>query len=368
MLRLPRRLGGDRSTDMKRLLGILLLGSSMGAADAASFDCAKAHTPQEKAICASPELSKADDRMAAAYKAALAAAPPEFQNRIRDAQRAWIRRITLNCLPGNPYRPLDECLHQAYDTRTHTLDNTIVTAGGVKFTWTTISFTVPDSPEDAENDKQRGASPVATFDASWPQALSTSPEWQAWNTAVEDDARDLASQGKAGSDRRWRPEWADGLDTDLETTLGLVTPRLVTATLSNEWYGHGAAHPNTNSLQLNWMLKERRALQAEDVFRAGSGWQQILYDRTDKYLHSVLDQDAGGDYQSQSGPRMIAETLHKIVEDPQSWTIDAKGITIVFQQYAVACRACTPDPFTLTWDSLKPILNPEFEIPGYPNP
>jgi uncharacterized protein len=353
---------------MKRLLGILLLASSTAAAHSASFDCAKAHTPQEKAICASPELSKADDGMAAAYQAALAAAPPEFHDRIRDAQRAWIRRISLNCLPGNPNRPLDACLHDAYKARTDALEHTLHSVGGVKFIRLSVSFTVPDSPVDAEADKQRGVSPVATFDASWPRALSNSPEWQAWNTAVEDAARDLASQGKSGSDPKWKPAWANDFDTDLETTLGLVTPGLVTATISNEWYGHGAAHPNTDSLQLNWMLKQKRALKAEDVFRAGSGWQQILYDRTDKYLHSVLDQDSDGDYQKFSAPGQIAATLHKILEDPQSWTIDAKGITIVFQQYAVACRACTPEPFTMSWDSLKPILNPEFEIPGYPNP
>jgi uncharacterized protein len=350
------------------LLGILLLASSTTAAHAASFDCAKAHTPQEKAICASPELSKADDRMAAAYKAALAAAPPKFHEQIRDAQRAWIRRISLNCLPGNPNQPLDACLRQAYDTRNHALDNTIVTAGGVKFISLSVSFTVPDSPSDADSDRQRGVSPVAVFDASWPQALSTSPEWQAWNSAVEDRARQMASQGKAGRDPKWKPAWANDFDTDLETTLGLVTPRMVTATISNEWYSHGAAHPNTDSLQLNWMLEQKRVLKAEDVFRAGSGWQQILYDRTDKYLHSALDPDSGGDYQKFSAPGQIAATLHKILEDPQNWTIDAKGITIVFQQYAVACRACTPEPFTMSWDSLKPILNPEFEIPGYPNP
>jgi len=353
---------------MKRSLAILLLASSTAAAHAASFDCAKAHTPQEKAICASPELSKADDGMAAAYKAALAAAPSEFHERIRDSQRAWVRRITLNCRPGNPNRPLDACLHDAYKARTDALEHTLDSVGGVKFIRLSVSFTVPDSPEDAEADKERGVSPVATFDASWPQALSNSPEWLAWNSAIEDTARDLASQGKAGSDRKWEPEWVDGMDTDLETTLGLVTPRLVTAIVSNEWYGHGAAHPNTDSLKFNWMLKEKRALRAEDVFRAGSGWQQILYDRTDKYLHSALDQDSDGDYQKLGEPGAMAETVRKIVEDPQSWTIDAKGITIVFEQYAVTCRACTPEPFTLTWDSLKSVLNPEFEIPGSPNP
>lgn len=40
-------------------------------AHAASFDCKKARSEDEKAVCASPELSRLDDDMAAAYKAAL---------------------------------------------------------------------------------------------------------------------------------------------------------------------------------------------------------------------------------------------------------------------------------------------------------
>ena len=51
----------------------LLMG---GVAHAASFDCAKAKSPQEKAICSSPRLSAADDQLATAYKAWLSAVPP----------------------------------------------------------------------------------------------------------------------------------------------------------------------------------------------------------------------------------------------------------------------------------------------------
>jgi uncharacterized protein len=54
---------------------LLLLAS--GVAHAASFDCSKAKTPRGKAICGSPELSVADEQMAAAYKALLAATLPE---------------------------------------------------------------------------------------------------------------------------------------------------------------------------------------------------------------------------------------------------------------------------------------------------
>lgn len=68
-------------------------------AGAASFDCAKARSPIEKAICATPELSRADEELAAAYRAALASFPvPGF---VRETQRAWLR-IVPECLarPG----------------------------------------------------------------------------------------------------------------------------------------------------------------------------------------------------------------------------------------------------------------------------
>ena len=38
-----------------------------GSADAASFNCAKAKTPDEKAICANPALSDLDTQMAALF-------------------------------------------------------------------------------------------------------------------------------------------------------------------------------------------------------------------------------------------------------------------------------------------------------------
>jgi uncharacterized protein YecT (DUF1311 family) len=84
---------------------LLLIGAS---AHAASFNCAKAKTPQEKAICASPEASAVDDQMAAAYKAALAATSPEVQAEIRHDQLDWIRNMTAECGAGDA--KLADCL------------------------------------------------------------------------------------------------------------------------------------------------------------------------------------------------------------------------------------------------------------------
>jgi uncharacterized protein len=55
---------------------------------AASFDCAKAGTPTEKAICKDPAVSKLDDQVAAAFKTAQTLWPAgNWSTYIRNEQR-----------------------------------------------------------------------------------------------------------------------------------------------------------------------------------------------------------------------------------------------------------------------------------------
>jgi uncharacterized protein YecT (DUF1311 family) len=56
---------------------------------AASFDCAKARTNVEKAICADAELSKQDERMAALYGEVLKAS--SNNSVLKKAQREWLK-------------------------------------------------------------------------------------------------------------------------------------------------------------------------------------------------------------------------------------------------------------------------------------
>jgi hypothetical protein len=69
------------------------------------------------------------------------------------------------------------------------------TTARVPFLWNSVHFTQPDTGDEASSDAERGAPQYSTLDAEWPQALSSDPDWQAWNRAIELEARDLASQG-----------------------------------------------------------------------------------------------------------------------------------------------------------------------------
>lgn len=82
---------------------------------AASFDCAKATTAIDRAICASPVLSDLDDRLAKAYTdSQLRATDQPARAAIKAEQLTWLRQTRNSC-------PDDICLAEAYQSRIQAL-------------------------------------------------------------------------------------------------------------------------------------------------------------------------------------------------------------------------------------------------------
>jgi uncharacterized protein len=323
-------------------------------AHAASFDCAKAKTPQEKAICASPELSAADDKMAAAYKAALAAARPEKKAAVRDGQRAWLHATVDQCVIPGPASPraLPDCLLGYYQARNQQLSNLAGTSHDA-FVTRFVELTWPDEP--GESPGSEGIPGYGTLTATWPQSTIAAAEWQAWNKAVEAAAQRLvvSSHGSSPSGE-WQKEWAAAGDFEIDASVDLVSEVLVTASIGLEGMGHGAGHPSEAGIEFNWLLKQKRELRPEDVFRKGSDWEKAIEARCAKELQQP---DAGlyDDWE---------KALPKVVLDQRNWQLDGKGLTIDFPEYTVAPRVSPVGPVTIPWADLKPLLNPAFEPPA----
>jgi uncharacterized protein len=331
-------------------------------AQSPGFDCAKATTGQEKAICDSPQLSQADAGMTAAYRNLLAAVPPEIQAEVRQNQRAWLHTRLALCNPDSGPANFNGCLLNAENSRTTTLKGMVAIHKGITFVWRSIYLTAPDSPEVAQTMKERGGETSGYVNVSWPQAVSSDPEWVAWNKAIAEAAGPIQAQGESKPRKQWTKDDAVDSDTDVTVTLNAVSDHLVSASVYGMTYGHGAAHPNHGVAQFNWMLKEERPLKGSDVFQPGSDWEQQLYHRIDQHLHKALDSD-GQKYDNWlNDPKAMQKTVQGIAADPGRWQIDGKGITIVFNPYEVACYACTPEPLTMCWESLKPLLKPGFDL------
>lgn len=329
---------------------------------ATSFDCAKAEKPQEKVICGSPQLSELDDQMAKAYRALLKIAPPEYAAAVREDQRAWLTKRFSRCGPKLDVKSLPGCLKDEYSARIAELHVETKEKGGVLFIWRSITRTTPDSPGELPRVAAEVNPGFGTLQASWPQASKATPEWTAWNAAIEAAARTatLGPGAKSGETKQWTAE--AGVDAQTRVAINCVNDYLVCSTISMLWDGHGA-HPNHGTSQFNWLLKEKRVLRTEDVFASGSDWQAWIRDQIDTYLHKTLDAGGENDYRKWFPAGDATSTLNQMVSDVSRWRLDEHGISIEFQPYEVACYACTPKPLTVTWSDLKKFLNPAFHIP-----
>jgi uncharacterized protein YecT (DUF1311 family) len=86
---------------------------------AASFDCAKATSPIEKAICSDPHLSALDDQLSIAYQIALRSAS-EGDIVVRHQQRAWLSNLNEQCTGSQ----INGCIDQHQTARINALYNT----------------------------------------------------------------------------------------------------------------------------------------------------------------------------------------------------------------------------------------------------
>ncbi len=85
-------------------------------APAASFDCAKAASPTERAICSDVALARLDRAVAEAYMSALEASDDGAKTAVRTQQRAWLGRRNDAC-KSEAAAGLTACLTGVYNER-----------------------------------------------------------------------------------------------------------------------------------------------------------------------------------------------------------------------------------------------------------
>lgn len=102
---------------MKRLIYAVAFLPFATGVHAASFDCGKASTLVEKAICSNANLSGLDDSLMQAYKKAIASSSDP--SALKSEQRAWLIEVRNKCVDAS-------CLNRAYTDRLNVLTGNLV--------------------------------------------------------------------------------------------------------------------------------------------------------------------------------------------------------------------------------------------------
>lgn len=107
---------GTRMTKNKMRITLLFVLTVSQLSFGASFDCKKAGTEVEKAICLDKTLSRLDEFLALTYKKALARS--SHKNKLKASQRNWLRAKRNKCEDD------DICLNTEYYSRILELTDT----------------------------------------------------------------------------------------------------------------------------------------------------------------------------------------------------------------------------------------------------
>ena len=118
------------------VLGLVLFAFTC-ATHAASFDCKKAQSKMEKAICENPKISKLDEELAENYQAAKGKLSADAQKVFVNGQRSWVKFLSASCFTDSEAKPASkedaaQCLESEYKARVAGLKSTGSLVGGFK--------------------------------------------------------------------------------------------------------------------------------------------------------------------------------------------------------------------------------------------
>jgi len=313
---------------------------AMPAAQAASFDCAKASSQVEQAICANPDLSRADEVLARAYATALGGLSDAAKAAVQKGQREWLGFAALACTTdAKPFRVAltddqQGCLNAVYRSRISELGQSRMEGDWRVYPQTSYSLV-----DDPDPDAYQG---VATKEISSPRIDEESEIASSFN-ALMDEADAAAQPDPKGEDYLT----ADTMET---TTIASVTSRRISLSMDTYWMGHGAAHGNYAITYAHYLPQQERMLTAEDLF-TGNGWEAAL----GKLALDELDRTIDGGIWEES-----RADVPKVATDPSRWNFGDNGLEITFQPYEVTAYAAGAPTVTIGWDKLSDYLAPDY--------
>ena len=340
---------------IRQLLATFLLLLSGAAAQAASFDCNRAQTIQERTICADPELSAADETLAVAYASAIGGLSDAAAEEMRRSQRGWIDYLGVVCadyaLPGEESLRVERvgCVLREYVDRVAVLENSRM-LGGLRFYTVDRYGAAPDPYPDVSV-----YSKLAVKQVSAPRIDGETTTARGFNSfitdVVDENTRDFARRGgttivldDAGS------------DSELRMAVQAVNEARITVAANRFWFEHGAAHGNYGLFFAHFLREEGRPLEAADIF-GNRNWDRRLAD----LVRERLESDLGENFQG-----IDEDSLQEAVRDTSRWDFSVEGLRLQFQPYEVSAYAFGAPVVTIPWSALEgDLADSAYEIAVY---
>jgi uncharacterized protein YecT (DUF1311 family) len=303
---------------MRRLLlssaSLLLL-----AGQAAAFDCGKAKSVVEKAICADPVLKAADDAMSKAYTELRASLSEKDRKPLGVSQRKWLASRDNEC-SGEEGDALANCIRERTDARRHLLLGEPESGPGAP------SRLIPIFIQQEGSRKQ--------YDVDYTLmkfATPSSPGEKAFNAEVDKIAEEAPTgpyEGEIPSEMQFS-SFAD-------MTIAYASPRLISASVGT-WSYDGGAHGNGGVSNINIDIVSGRALAVETIFEE-AGLATLREDCT-KQIAAQKTEKLGQPFKPEDDGNYSAETIAEHMATLDRWTFREDKATVTFDPYSIGSFA-----------------------------
>ena len=308
------------------VLGLVLFAFSC-ATHAASFDCKKAQSKMEKAICENPKISKLDEELAENYQAAKGKLSADAQKVFVNGQRSWVKFLSASCFTDFQAKPASKedaakCLETEYKARVAGLKSTGSVVGGFK-TYAYFEGDFKAYPKDEE---------VAFNRVSLVLIDENSDNANIINSAIKTAA------GKTGIDK----ESTGAFTSDVSNSLTNLSADLILLTQSESVTG--GAHPSEYTGYKYFSKELKRFIKVSDVF-SNPKWKAVAQQMAKKHFEKEKTMDD-----------VISLEITAEENDAFSFMLTEKSFFVDgFTSYAARAN----DGVTMKWDAFSKFLTPK---------
>lgn len=293
---------------------------------ASAFDCSKASTAIEKAICADTSLKAVDDAMADAYSALRSRLDEAQRQALKGDQIDWLRRRENLCSTGDDAAPVDgTCLRHETQGRTRLLTGT-------------PDHACPGAP---------GFTPVFQRRVDEAQRIEISLVWPQVDGPGMAPLNALIARATSGGEvNRDLVEGPYG--NTMDYAIRYASGEFISIAFEGYEYT-GGAHGMGYAIGVNYLPRAGRALKLDDFLDAGGKAALIPLCRAS----IAAEKRARGVPEELIDPSLGDEALSDGIGAITAWTFGEDGARIRYDAYALGSYAEGAYDCTVSWADLK---------------
>ena len=303
-----------------------------------SFDCAKAQSAVDKAICKDADLARADRDLVTAYTTLLERLTGGERDALVRDQGRWVATRNRACQQASD--DMTYCLKQRYAQRTATLRS----MAGTPF----VSI-----GEQTLVASGKFGQIAWSYDITFPRFAAKGTDFAAVNTRYANEALKSAQDAtpsdlsEADDERTW--DYQQGFAVER-------APGGTLAGVAVSFYGYsGGAHGYGATLCSAVDLRTGRLVTPGGIF-SGEQWPRQVYQLVVADLRKQFKERPGDD------DALKPESMNKMLRESARYCWGPRHLEIVFNAYDVGPYAAGPYSVEIPYDRLKPILRADGPI------